>query len=674
MCGTVKNWHENAFFGIHYDMHGHDDDLPGLCSKVDEEQLFRLWSEIRPDWVQCDGKGHPGYTTWFCKNGWAAPTLEKDGVRAYRNASKRLGIPLGIHYSGLRDGKAVEEHPDWHSVNYDGQKRRDCICLTSSYVDELMIPQLLELVEDYDVDGFWIDGDNWGATACWCERCQKTFTERTGISDIPMSPDARYWNEYMDFFRTLFEEYVTKYTRAVHSLKPECMVCSNWLYSVRQPEERRVMDVNYLSGDFTPVYGADRAALEGRFLDSRRMPWDLMSWGFTRNVYMDMEKSSWVMKSAVHLNQEIAEPIALGGGTMIYLSPMRDGRVSESEHRIISKIQKDFVQPRRKYCFKTETASEAALLHLKGSYYAKNMPLYNLGTAHDSLEGALNFMQETGRSVDIISSEDTLNRLGDYKMVILPEIAKITPEEKAAVLKFAEEGGIVFGTGAYFAQEFASELGIAMDGNVIEEPTYRTSNMINHRRTTALRFNDEGCTIFGPVQKVIPLDGTQVLADIYPTIDGECESGTVKPVATIRRLGKGVIAGFYCPIFKLYVQNHYYLLRDMLDDMVNKLGFEQSVKVNGPEYLELILRRRKDAYFINLLNRGAVEVMSPRRVVATSLAPVCNVTLQVRDNGEYSSVTVFPETEGMSWSRTAPDMLEVTLPKIDIHSVVILEK
>ena len=121
MSEKIRNWHDNAFFGMHYDLHGHDDDLPGFCGKVDEEQLFRLWSDLKPDWVQCDGKGHPGYTTWFCKTGWTTPTLEKDDVRAYRNASKRLGIPLGIHYSGLRDGKAVEENPDWHSINYDGR-------------------------------------------------------------------------------------------------------------------------------------------------------------------------------------------------------------------------------------------------------------------------------------------------------------------------------------------------------------------------------------------------------------------------------------------------------------------------------------------------------------------------------------------------------------------------
>ena len=674
MTEIRKNWHDNAFFGIHYDLHGHIDDLPGFCGKVDEEQLYRLWKEIKPDWVQCDGKGHPGFASWFCKTGWYTPELAKDDVRAYRNASKRLGIPLGIHYSGLRDGVAVRHNPDWHAVGSDGNKTRDCICLTSDYVEKLMIPQLLELIDDYDVDGFWIDGDNWGATPCWCDRCKKEFTRRTGITEIPTQNGDKYWHNYMDFFRDLFTEYVNKYTKAVHDRKPDCMVCSNWMYSVRQPEDVRA-NVDYLSGDFSPNYGADRAALEGRFLDARKMPWDLMAWGFTRSThYVDWERTSLLMKTFVHLSQELAEAVALGGGTMVYLAPMRDGRVSEAEHRVVKRVANEFVHPRRQYCFKTQSASEVALLHLAGSYYAQNNPLYNLGSSHDGLEGALHIMQETHRSVDIISSEDTLKRLNDYKLIVLPEIVEITPEEKAAVLEFAANGGIVFGTGAYFANEFANELNIIPDGEAIAEPTYERVNMINHRRRTAVRFNDEGCDMICPVQPVKPQAGTEVLTNIYPTRDGECESGTVKPVATVARYGKGVIAGCFCPIFGLYSQTHYYLLRDLLDDMLCRIGYAPAVQLEAPEYLEMIERKRDNAHHINLINRSAVEVMNPRRIIATSLAPVNNIKIKVKDNGEFSRITVFPEDEGLSSKRIDSNTWEITLPKVDIHSVVMLNK
>ena len=48
----------------------------------------------------------------------------------------------------------------------------DKMCPRSSYVDELMIPQLLELIDRYDVDGFWVDGDLWAVAPCYCDRCR----------------------------------------------------------------------------------------------------------------------------------------------------------------------------------------------------------------------------------------------------------------------------------------------------------------------------------------------------------------------------------------------------------------------------------------------------------------------------------------------------------------------
>ena len=49
------------------------------------------------------------------------------------------------------------------------------MCPRSRYADELMIPQLLELIDRYGVDGFWIDGDLWAMEPCYCDRCREAF-------------------------------------------------------------------------------------------------------------------------------------------------------------------------------------------------------------------------------------------------------------------------------------------------------------------------------------------------------------------------------------------------------------------------------------------------------------------------------------------------------------------
>ena len=60
------------------------------------------------------------------------------------------------------------------------------------YVDELMIPQLREVVERYDIDGVWVDGDCWGAELDWSEPAVAAWRAQTG-TEPPTSPEDDDW-------------------------------------------------------------------------------------------------------------------------------------------------------------------------------------------------------------------------------------------------------------------------------------------------------------------------------------------------------------------------------------------------------------------------------------------------------------------------------------------------
>jgi hypothetical protein len=155
-----------------------------------------------------------------------------------------------------------------------------------------------EIIEKYDVDGFWVDGENWAALPCWCNLCRAEFTRRTGIGEIPLKKGDPHWEEWTAFHRDLFVEHVTKYTNVVHAQKPGCLVVSNWMYTLREPEPVKA-PIDYLSGDFTYAWGADDAAVESRMIASRGMSWDLMAWGFARAT----EGSPYEFKTALHLSR-----------------------------------------------------------------------------------------------------------------------------------------------------------------------------------------------------------------------------------------------------------------------------------------------------------------------------------------------------------------------------------
>ncbi|MEJ7902216.1 MAG: hypothetical protein WKF63_10235, partial [Thermomicrobiales bacterium] len=60
---TTERWHDDAFFGIHYDLHAHAGDTE-LGRELTVEHLVERLERVRPDWIQCDCKGHEGFTSW----------------------------------------------------------------------------------------------------------------------------------------------------------------------------------------------------------------------------------------------------------------------------------------------------------------------------------------------------------------------------------------------------------------------------------------------------------------------------------------------------------------------------------------------------------------------------------------------------------------------------------
>ncbi len=170
-------WHgKKYYFGFHHDMHARANDTE-MGMRCGEKDLLPMLKLVNPDFVQTDGKGHPGYTSWFSKTPEASvpPGMKKDALKQWRAATRKMGLPLHCHYSGIWDAAAGAKHPDWCAVGPGdrpagapfgqnaGAPTNEKMCPRGPYLDELMIPQLLELIDRYKVDGFWIDGYIWAA-------------------------------------------------------------------------------------------------------------------------------------------------------------------------------------------------------------------------------------------------------------------------------------------------------------------------------------------------------------------------------------------------------------------------------------------------------------------------------------------------------------------------------
>jgi alpha-L-fucosidase len=657
---AAGTWHDNVFFGIHYDLHAGARDTE-LGAELTHDHLRKRLEPIAPDWIQCDGKGHAGYTSYPTKVGSPSPGIVNDALRIHADVCRELGIRLGLHYSGVIDKRACELHPAWRRVGADGEPDPTGVtCRMSGYTRELMIPQLLEIIDEYDIDGFWVDGENWGSRPCWCEACGEEFKRRTGLETIPTEPGHAHWDAWLAFHRDLFVEHVRRCADAVHDRKPECCYCSNWMCSVRQPDAVDA-PVDYLSGDYNPNYGIDRAALEGRVFDAHGKSWDLMAWGFTRS-FRDPDSTS-LMKPALHLQQELSEVVALGGAVMVYAKPQRTGWLVGWHHDILAEVAA-FCRERQDLCLGTASASETVVIHNAPHFYAHNPPLFDYGNAQRPLEGAVHMLLEAHRSTDLVVDAQAPGRVDRYKLIVVPEQTRLSGPLVDALEHAAERGAVVLMTGAHLATEQPGLVGGGPDG---ERRDFK------RRGWGGVRLAVEGETFEcnGPWQPVRTDPDTQALArHTRPGPDPDPER---QPVYLTRRpVGRGAILAVHGAVFEDYALAHDPRGRRWLAALLDDEQIDFAVHVDAPPHLELIARRRDGRLLINLVNRGAAEVISENRPIVDYLYAVQDIELSVRLPAAPSRVTLEPGEAPLDFEYVDGRAV-IEVPCIDIHGVVAID-
>ena len=90
------------YFGMHFDFHANEhDSLVG--QNLSEQSLDSLLTAVKPDFIQIDCKGHPGVSSYPSKvpNATTVPHFVKDPLTFYRDITKKHGVDLYLHYSGV---------------------------------------------------------------------------------------------------------------------------------------------------------------------------------------------------------------------------------------------------------------------------------------------------------------------------------------------------------------------------------------------------------------------------------------------------------------------------------------------------------------------------------------------------------------------------------------------
>ncbi len=633
-----------SFFGFHFDFHANPDDRE-VGKTLTAGMIDSLLTMTKPDFIQVDCKGHPGYSSYPTKVGNPLKTYTQDILKLFRDVTRRHNVALYVHYSGVWDQRAIQLHPGWGIVRPDGTRDSLKTSFFSGYLDSLFIPQMKELSDVYHVNGAWIDGDSWAAEPDYSPLLVREFALKTGIATPPKSRDDPNYKSFLEFNRDIFKRHIRKYIDAVHAHNPAFEITSNWAYSSLMPEPVEI-NVDYLSGDVAGQNCVNNAAFQARCLALQGKPWDLMAWSFG-NAWSD---GFFVPKTFAHLEQEAAEVMALGGGFQSYWTQNRDGSLKTWNFPQMAQLAA-FCRARQPFCQGSETIPEIAVWYSVESWKKSFDGIYAGGTS--SMEAVLTLLLDGQHTVDVLMDHQLEKRLDQYKLLVIPEWTDPDERLKQKVLEYVRNGGSLLVVGGYAVREFKSDLGVTFAGDPKTVPFY-------------IGYNDDLSGIKAPWQPVTPNAGTETIGSTYSICDSRYPTGN--PVATIAGVGKGALAGFYVDIGKAYYNNQSSTYRRLMNDVIDRLVKQPMVRVTGSEYIHTVLGRKGPKTFVHLINTGGSH-FNNRVFTYNEVPPLGPIIVQLRQDRAPSAVKLQPEGNALEY-RFTQGVVTVTVPKIDLHTII----
>ncbi len=658
---------KDCFWGLHIDLHPLAEDTV-LGADVTEEMVARLLDAAKPDHVAYDCKGHPGVAGYPSRIGEYNRSLVRDSLAVWRKVTREKGVLLGIHYSGLWDNSAIAHHPEYAAVHPDGTPDSEATTPFGNYAAEFMIPQLCEVIEKYQLDSVWLDGECWKAQQDYSSMALDEWEKLTGSRQAPQSASDPNYRRWKEFQRNKFEEYVAAWTSAVKKRFPNINVASNWAYTTMMPVPRKA-PVDFLSGDFDPFLSVDRARTECRYLQHTGMPWELQSWSFDLPKTGDESE-----KLPCHLMQEASIVLMHGGGYVTYFLPTRSGYLDD---RIVDTAREvsQFVRARQESCFHSVPVPQVAVLHSREDLMEKSDRIYTWwGNELKELEGILHALLEEHYSVSVMSEYMLEEHMEEYPLIVIPNTKYLTDSFVRRLKDYAAKGGSLFLAGTdcipYFADCLGAELGqlreenavIAVDGNktLIRGEWYD----VDPASAQVLEYRYMGTGITARMSYL----------DVRDSGVSEAMRRTVtrKPAATVVNYGKGKIGAVYGPICLNYFMNHHPFTRALISKMARVLFPDPIVQTDAPPMVDLSVRRdvqgRLCVHLVNLCNMPVQD----RRAYVEYIPPLFHIRLEIRYDHCPSGVTAQPENTPLAFS-WENGTLNIMVGRLDIHTAVIIE-
>lgn len=420
------------FRQIHLDFHT-SEKIPGIGSNFSKEQ-FQSALKL----------GHVNSITVFskCHHGWAYhpseanemhPGLDFDLLGAQIEAAHEIGVKTPVYLSAGLDEKMARRHPEWLRRGKDDridwtQPGYHEFCMNSPYLDYL-VKQVEEVVRTYDCDGIFLDIV--GVRMCWCQNCIKTLLDE--------GKDPYDDENVRELGERIYKNYTTRIREAVDRIKPGLPVFHNSGHIRRGRRDLADVDTHLeLESLPTGGWGYDHFPLSAAY--SRTLGKEFL--GMTGKFHTTWGEFGGY-KHPNALRYEEALCTSFGAKCSIGDQMHPDGHMDEATYALIGAAYAE-VEEREPWLDGVKSVADIAVLSEEAlsNYYATGKITHHGGANADA--GAVRILLEGHYLFDVIDTEEPLDK---YKLLILPDSAKLDKYLTDKIKAFTARGGKVLATG-----------------------------------------------------------------------------------------------------------------------------------------------------------------------------------------------------------------------------------
>ena len=678
-----RKWFERDFRRNLVDMHIEDWD-EGFLSQLEPEKYVELLRRANVSTAMIYANSHIGHCYWRTKKGHMHRGIKgRDIMGELIELCHREGMNVVVYYSLIYNNWAYDNHPEWRIRLADGREakawtgRYGVCCPNSSYRD-FALSQVDELCQKYDFEGIFFDMTFW-PVVCYCQSCQERFLRETG-REMPkiINWESPEWMEFQKKREEWLSEFARVMTEKVKSLKPEVSVehqfstcVANWVLGVT---EAIASASDYCGGDF---YGG---ALQESFICklyynlTKNQPFEFMT-----SICINLSDHT-TTKPKELLEAQAFLAIANGGAFLFIdaIDPMGtlNERVYEMMGEIYERIEKyekfiggELVQDVGVYfSFESKFApqdSGKSVLEASGK-----QP--HLDCALNAVKSLINAHIPFG-----IITKKNLDKLQNYKAIILPNVLFMDEEEAEALRGYVSSGGRIYASyqTSLFSEKgkrsdflLADVFGVSHRGETREVVTYISPAV-------------ENPSLFGDITPQYPLllFHPQIIADPLeegviakiklPYTDPKDKTRCVSihsnppgvetnyPAIMWRKFGRGEIIWTAGPLEMVGEERHREFFIRLIRNLVRD-GF--SFEAEAPKSVDITMFKQKEGYVINLLN---FQSELPN-------IPVFGIKMRIKRDGKSLTKALLLPEETVLPIHERDGFIEVEVPRLDTYLMI----